>query len=134
MTCRPAKKIQWQLHEGHFKSIWKVSMARRRRGPSLFTALAAVIVCQIFWATPGGPAGPAGPGGRCFSAGRRAAAVAAAVTAIAASAAPARAELSPPLERATKRYGQQIQGATCHVDVASAEYLMSKKYQKVKSS
>ena len=105
-------------------------MARRRR-PAL-TALAAV-VCQIFWATPGGPGEPAGPGGRCFSAGRRAAAVAAAVTASAASAAPARAELSPPLERATKRYGQQIQGATCHVDVASAD-LMSKKYQKVKSS
>lgn len=42
-----------------------------------------------------------------FVLGRRSAAVA---TLLAAAPSAARAELSPPLERATKRYGQQIQG------------------------
>lgn len=88
-------------------------MAPRRRqgrhGPALCATAILVCnlcnLCQIY----GAPRAPGGPG-RCF-AGRRTAAVAALTAAApAAVGAPALAELSPPLERATKRYGEQIQG------------------------
>eukprot|EP00435_Cladocopium_sp_Y103_P066192 s221_g28.t1 len=76
---------------------------RRHRRCHLGFALCALAALAAFV-----PGGLGGPGGRCFAAGRRTAAVA---TLTAAAPAPALAELSPPLERATKRYGQQIQGA-----------------------
>lgn len=95
------------------RKVSMAHMAHRRRhgrhGPALCAT--AILVCNLchlcqIYGAPGGPGGP----GRCF-AGRRTAAVAALTAAApAAVGAPALAELSPPLERATKRYGEQIQG------------------------